>query len=78
MQALGKTGAVLMGIGGILVGILGILFLVPAAATVAWFQGLSYLVLGVGLLLWAIAGVFGKTAPGIGAAAGHSPKRERV
>lgn len=78
MQALGKTGAVLMGIGGILVGILGILFLVPAAETVAWFQGLSFLVLGVGLLLWAIAAVFGKAAVGVGAPAGQSTQRERV
>lgn len=77
MEALGKVGAVLMGIGGILVGILGILFLV-SAATAAWFQGLSYLVVGVGLLLWAIAGVFGKAAPGVGTSAGQTPQRERV
>lgn len=76
MQGLAKTGAVLMGIGGILVGILGILFLVPAAATVAWFQGLSYLVLGVGLLLWAIAAVFGKATTSVGTPAGA--QRERV
>lgn len=78
MQALGKTGAVLMGIGGILVGILGILFLVPAAETMAWFQGLSFLVLGVGLLLWAIAAVFGKATVGVGAPAGQSAQRERL
>lgn len=76
MEALGKVGAVLMGIGGILVAILGILFLVSAAA--AWFQGLSYLVVGVGLLLWAIAGVFGKAAPGVSAPTGKNPQRERV
>jgi hypothetical protein len=58
MEALHKVGAVLMGIGGILVGIFGIL--VWVGTTVAWFEGLSFVVLAVGLLLWAIATVFGK------------------
>lgn len=63
MTALTKIGSALMGIGGILIGILGIL--VWADATVmAWYQGLSYLVLGVGLLLWSIPAVFSPVASG--------------
>lgn len=39
--------------------------LVWADATVmAWYQGLSYLVLGVGLLLWSIPAVFSPAASG--------------
>lgn len=61
MEGLAKVGGVLMGIGGILVGLLGLMVWADAAIE-AWYQGLSYLVLGVGLLLWAIPAVFSPTA----------------
>lgn len=68
MDAVAKIGTVLMGVGGILVGILGIMFLFAAGAVTGWYQGLAFLVLGVGLLLWAIAALFGA-----GTATAHAP-----
>lgn len=61
MEVLGKLGAALMAIGGILVGILGIMVWADAG-DVAWYQGLSFLVVGVGLLLWGIPALFSRGA----------------
>lgn len=63
MEALAKIGSALMGIGGILIGIMGIMIWAEVAL-VAWYQGLSYFVVGVGLLLWAIVAVFSPTVAG--------------
>lgn len=73
MDVLGKVGTALAAIGGILVGILGIMAWVNADL-VAWFQGLSYLVLGVGLLLWGAAALF---SPNASLAAGSAQPRQR-
>lgn len=66
MDALAKIGSALMGIGGILIGIMGIMIWADVTL-VAWYQGLSYFVVGVGLLLWAIVAVFSPTVTGAAA-----------
>lgn len=71
MEMLAKIGAALMAIGGILVGIFGILVWADVDVA-AWYQGLSFLVVGVGLLLWGIPAVFGQPAA---ARAVHEPGR---
>lgn len=53
MEAVGRLGGLLTVIGGILIGIVGVIELAQQVP-VAWFSGLSLLVLGVGLLLWAL------------------------
>lgn len=76
MDVLGKLGAALMGIGGILVGIFGIMVWADASLA-AWYQGLSYLVLGVGLLLWGIPALFSPGASRATMSAGSAQPRQR-
>lgn len=45
-------GRVLTSIGAILLVIAGLMYLVPGYAPLPWLNGLTYLVLGVGLLLF--------------------------
>ena len=45
-------GRVLTSIGAILLAIAGIVYLIPGYAPLPWLNGLTYLVLGVGLLLF--------------------------
>lgn len=59
MEAVGRLGALLTVIGGILIGIVGVIELAQQDP-VAWFAGLSLLVLGVGLLLWALPSLLGR------------------
>lgn len=61
MEVLGRLGAALMAIGGILLGIFGIMVWADAG-DVIWYQGLSFLVVGVGLLLWGIPALFSRGA----------------
>ncbi len=45
-------GRVLTSIGAILLVITGLMYLIPGYAPLPWLNGLTYLVLGVGLLLF--------------------------
>lgn len=75
MEVLGRLGAALMAIGGILIGIFGIMVWADAA-DVIWYQGLSYLVVGVGLLLWGIPALFSRGGSAASLSSGASHQRQ--
>lgn len=49
----GRIASILTVVGGLLVAVVGLIELLPAFVPVAWFTGIAFLVLGVGVALYA-------------------------